>query len=55
MTAAALALPGLQGFLGLAVPGPIGLAIVVAATVGAVGIGRALELATVARQLPAGP
>jgi len=52
LTAAALALPGLQSFLGLAVPGPLGLAIVLAATVGAVAIARALSPAAPAAQPP---
>jgi len=42
LTGAALVLPGLQGFLGLAAPTPLGLGIVVVATAGAVVIARAL-------------
>jgi hypothetical protein len=46
VTVASLAVPGLQGFLGLAVPGPLAVAIVLAATLGAVGLARALPGAT---------
>jgi cation-transporting P-type ATPase I len=40
--AAAVALPPLQGFFGLATPGPLGLALCVGATVASVAISRAL-------------
>ena len=40
--AAAVALPPLQGFLGLAVPGPFGLALCAGATLASVSISRAL-------------
>jgi hypothetical protein len=46
VTAVAIAAPGVAGFLGMAVPGPLGLALVLAATLAAVGMGRALRPAT---------
>ena len=42
--AAAVTLPPLRGFLGLAVPSPAGLALVVAASLAATGLGRAVPL-----------
>jgi magnesium-transporting ATPase (P-type) len=52
LTAAAVAAPGLQGFLGLAVPGPLGIALVLASTVAAVAIARALSPAAPTAQPP---
>jgi magnesium-transporting ATPase (P-type) len=45
VTAAAMAVPGLRGFFGLALPGPLGGALVLVATLGAVALARALSLA----------
>jgi cation-transporting ATPase I len=54
VTVAALATPGLQGFLGLAVPTPLGAGVVLAATVAAVAIARAMRPAGPTARGPAG-